>query len=188
MKISKNQFVAEKLPEGFKVIPSFPDYAVSGNNEFIRITKAMGARPGKKLSVYTSADGYLKATLTLNGRPHSRYFHELVCAAFIGGRPNGYQINHIDGNKLNNSPENLEYCTISENIKHAFRLGLQKPKIQYGPLNHKWKGGLLNLTCHFCGKEFTRERTGKEYIHDFCSSKCHWDHQKGKTIAERAAL
>ncbi len=52
--------------------------------------------------------------------------HHLVADAFIGPRPEGMQINHIDGNRNNNRKENLEYCTHSENTKHAHRTGLIK--------------------------------------------------------------
>ena len=51
--------------------------------------------------------------------------HRLVALTFIGPRPDGYQINHKDGNKLNNHVDNLEYCTPSENQKHSFVMGLQ---------------------------------------------------------------
>jgi len=50
--------------------------------------------------------------------------HILVARAFLGERPKGYIINHIDGNKLNNCLENLEYRTQSYNIYHANKLGL----------------------------------------------------------------
>jgi FixJ family two-component response regulator len=49
----------------------------------------------------------------------------LVAAAFIGPRPIGMHINHIDGVKSNNFATNLEYVTPSENTKHSYRLGLQ---------------------------------------------------------------
>jgi hypothetical protein len=52
--------------------------------------------------------------------------HELVMHAFRGPRPEGMQINHIDGSPRNNRLENLEYCTQSENTKHAYRTGLAK--------------------------------------------------------------
>lgn len=50
--------------------------------------------------------------------------HRLVAAAFIGERPEGYQIDHIDGVKTNNCAENLEYVTPKENNRRARALGL----------------------------------------------------------------
>ena len=66
--------------------------------------------------------GYLRVTICK--RLYS--LHELVLLHTKGPRPSGMEINHIDGNKLNNRPENIEYCTKLENIRHAVATGLQK--------------------------------------------------------------
>lgn len=69
--------------------------------------------------------GYLMLTLSKNGRKRSITVHKLVALAYLGERPPGdIHVNHKDGNKLNNRPENLEYVTRSKNCQHAVRNGL----------------------------------------------------------------
>lgn len=51
------------------------------------------------------------------------YVHSLVAKTFIGPRPLGKQVNHIDGDRTNNAIENLEYVTVQENSHHAFKIG-----------------------------------------------------------------
>lgn len=65
--------------------------------------------------------GYM--AITIKGRHFN--LHQLVANAFLGyDFHDKLQVNHIDGNKLNNNVENLEVVTRSENMKHAWKTGL----------------------------------------------------------------
>ncbi len=61
--------------------------------------------------------------------PHRklRRAHRVIWEAVHGQIPDGLEINHIDGDKHNNSLSNLELVTRSENLTHAIRTGLKKP-------------------------------------------------------------
>lgn len=68
--------------------------------------------------------GYEKITLCKNGKGKSLFVHRLVAITFIPNPENKPHINHIDANKLNNSIDNLEWCTPLENVTHAISKGI----------------------------------------------------------------
>lgn len=72
----------------------------------------------------TISHGYLKVNITMLSSSFV-FVHRLVAAAFLGPRPEGYDVNHINGRKDDNRAANLEYATRSQNHRHAYRTGLR---------------------------------------------------------------
>ena len=62
-----------------------------------------------------TAKGYCRVHLQINGETKSKSVHSLVAEVFIGPRPKGLQIRHLDGYKANNRSGNLVYGTAKEN-------------------------------------------------------------------------
>jgi hypothetical protein len=73
----------------------------------------------KPLKPHKDKKGYLNVSLSKNCKGYSFRVHTIVAYAFLGPRPDGLEINHIDGNKQNNTPSNLEYVTHEYNMHHA---------------------------------------------------------------------
>lgn len=79
------------------------------------------------LKYQLDSQGYVIVTLSKGGKQKGCKVHVLVAQAFIPNPENKPFVNHIDGNKSNPHVSNLEWVTQSENMKHAFRIGLKKP-------------------------------------------------------------
>ena len=82
-------------------------------------------RNNKFLNTTVFPSGYEYVHLC-NGKAKTKLLrvHRLVAEAFIPNDDLLPEINHIDGDKLNNTVENLEWCTQSYNIQHAYNMGL----------------------------------------------------------------
>ena len=110
----------------FVEIPSCSLYAVDKNGRVMRIvSNRCGARAGKILKPQRGGNGYFSVGLSLGAAGvKQRTVHSLVAETFIGPRPDGLDINHKNGIKLDNHYRNLEYVTQSGNAKHAAQRGL----------------------------------------------------------------
>lgn len=75
---------------------------------------------GKIAKQSTSSNGYSFVGLTKNNERKIHYIHKIVSEHFLKRKLNKKWVNHIDGDKKNNNVINLEFCTPSENIKHAY--------------------------------------------------------------------
>jgi len=83
----------------------------------------------RKLNV--NCKGYVVFTVKIKGKVLLAKVHKQVALAFVDGWREGLQVNHKDGNKLNNCAWNLEWVSASENVRHArYVLGKQvKPVV-----------------------------------------------------------
>lgn len=95
-------------------------------------------------------DWYVSLQLIKNKKQHTNKIHRLVAQAFIPNPENKPQVNHINWIKNDNRVENLEWCTQSENQKHAFHLWLNKIWENNNfktntPKPHLWKTWWLSM-------------------------------------------
>jgi hypothetical protein len=105
----------------WRVVSEYPGYSVNKQGDILNNDTKKQLKPTK------FSNGYMFVTLCDENGHHKNSVHRLVAKAFVDN-PKGYDyVNHIDGNKSNNKAENLEWCTQSENMKHAYGTGLQKP-------------------------------------------------------------
>jgi len=106
---------------------------------------------GSFLKPWISKGGYLYIRLWgKNGCSKNLSIHSLVAKTFIPNPGNKPQINHKDGNKMNNNVSNLEWCTEAENAQHSFNMGLNRNPVLYGESNgnsklNKWQVQRIRL-------------------------------------------
>lgn len=103
-----------------KRLVTFPMYLIDENgNIFSEYTK-------KYLKTHLNNKGYVVCQLRdTNGKNHIVLVHRLVAKTFIPNEnADKLEVNHKDGNKLNNNITNLEWCTRKENIRHGIKNGL----------------------------------------------------------------
>lgn len=79
---------------------------------------------GSRMKTVIKKTGYEQLNVSIDGKTSSFGVHRLVALEYVPNPENKPEVNHLDGDKLNNDWTNLEWCTRSENIKHGIDLGL----------------------------------------------------------------
>lgn len=87
--------------------------------------RVKNVKTGRILKERISSRGYLFVALCLNGKYKQYLVHRLVALAFLPNTEDKLTVNHLDGNKFNNSVTNLEWATHSEQQLHATQTGLK---------------------------------------------------------------
>lgn len=115
-------------------VPGFEGrYLVSDKGEIISKKRINTCKNGikriesaRKIKPNIKKNGYAYIILKSDSKTETRRLHRVVANAFIPNPNNYEQVNHLDGNKLNNCVANLEWCTQSENLRHAYANNLIK--------------------------------------------------------------
>lgn len=80
--------------------------------------------PEREIRPCVARNGYLEVAVLKQGKRVKERVHRLVALAFCPGFQDGLTVNHVDGNRLNNRPENLEWVSLARNTQHQWEIGL----------------------------------------------------------------
>lgn len=149
-----SQNIAKMQKEIWKDVKGYEGlYQISNLGKIKRLSRLSYQRFGKLLlnekvmSNVIDNNGYVVVSLTNNKKQRKFLVHRLIAIHFIKNNNNLPCINHIDGNKQNNDISNLEWCSYSQNNKHALDNNLRKP-----PAPWKGKFGTENKTSKKVGQ------------------------------------
>ena len=155
-------------------------YEVSNMGRVRRVAKGQGARAGRVLTGKRDSGGYRQVNLTREGTKKRTLVHRLVAFAFLGSPPSptANHVNHIDADRSNNIPSNLEWVTRKENTQHAVRLGRVASK-----LTEEQREEIVRLkesvSQRGLARRFSVARTLVQAIHNKAMA-------AGRAVAERA--
>lgn len=97
-----------------KPVPGFPGYFALKSGEIVSV---------RKLKPSLDRDGYEKIVLYKpNGDRHALKAHRIIAVSWIGPAPDGFTVNHKNGKRRDNTPENLEWMSRGDNERHARRV------------------------------------------------------------------
>lgn len=112
----------------WKSIKDYEDLYMVSNTGLVKRTRFINGKHNftqeRLLKPIINKDGYAFVRLCKNGKVSNKRIHKLVANAFLG--ESNLQVDHLDGNKLNNNVENLEWVTPKENTNRAWKKGQAK--------------------------------------------------------------
>jgi len=141
--------------EGNKLIAEFNKLGY----EVYTSGKVRGVRGGW-LKLHKGTSGYLQVNTWNNHQQKTFLLHRLLAEAFIPNPEHLLEVNHKDGNKLNNSLDNLEWVSRSENIMHGIKNGL---------IPSPWKDKSGSLHCR--SKTTLQLNLNDEIVNEFGSAR-----------------
>lgn len=142
------------MAEQWRGIPGFPGYRVSDEGRVLSLKR----RTPRILRVAEDAEGRPMVALRQGDRLVTRRVHVLMLLAFVGNRPDGAVIRHLDGDVRHNHLSNLAYGTHSENgfdaVRHGTHVQASKTHCKHGhpftPENTYYRPDRVGRLCRTC--------------------------------------
>lgn len=136
---------------------------------------------GKLLKGEITKAGYRRLHISIDGKESKPLVHSMVAELFLPNPLSLPCVNHINGNKLNNRVDNLEWCTYGENLSHAFSINLRNCNGENNPRSKLTYEQVCEIRLLYVkGKHCKNNSNGlaKKYR---VSPRCILDIVKGKT-------
>ena len=99
---------------------------IKSRDNYVFNGKGYYLKKGRILKQSFTTTGYKKVELIKNKIKKSKRIHRLVAEDFLQSVEGKNIVNHKNGNKLDNSCDNLEWCTHQENVQHAVKIGIKR--------------------------------------------------------------
>ena len=140
------------LNEIWKSIPNYEGLYEASNlgrvKSLDRLLSTNANIKGVILKQYAGTNGYFHVSLCRHGEQKTERTHRIVASTFMGKRPEGLITDHIDGSRINNRLDNLQYITQFDNVNKGNRVKQKYskfPYIYYIPSNKiKWRACIYN--------------------------------------------
>lgn len=117
------------MTDNLQIIPNFPQCRADDKGNIYRIYRNGKLR---KLVQRPDKNGYMRIRVRQNGHRLCLGVHRLICSTFHGHCPENMMSRHLDGNRLNNSPNNLRWGTAKENSDDKWKHGTMCTKEKHG--------------------------------------------------------
>ncbi len=139
-------------------IPSAPGYEADASGRVWSVASNWRGLGPRALTPFYDDDGYLRVRIVVSGGRKKAFVHRMVCEAFHGPQPDGHEVRHLDGTRVNNVPGNLAWGTRSENAKdrqaHGTDRAAENGLLGAEATRRRFSHLAVEVTCRVCGNRF----------------------------------
>jgi len=138
----------------------------------------------------TKSRAYPTVCIYFQRRGKTVFVHRFIAECFIHNPDNKPEVNHKNGIKTDNNPDNLEWVTISENHLHAYKLRLNDKRGEKHHLHKLTDENVINIRSEYCMGEVTQQQLAEKYGVTYSTigmviSGKRWSHLPGAQLKDK---